>query len=414
MRWAALLAFFAVVARAEDSDEAALALADRTVTQAPAASDWRLYAEGAQVRSEQRADGAVQHSQRLSLDAYVDTAAAPRWRAVFADRLDLRWRGAPAYGDFINTLKEAYVSGQPANDAAFDIGRVNARYGVASGYNPTDYFRANAVRSIVSINPASLRENRLGTVMLRGQRLWSSGSLTALYAPRLTEERNTSPFSPDFGATNNQWQGLVALSQKLAPDFSPQWLLYDNERGEPQLGMNATTLWNDATVAYLEWSGGRQMSQVAQALGQSEERRFRSRLATGATYTAPNKLSVTLEYDYNGAAPDEAQWNALRQGAPDLYAQYRSRAAAQQDLPTRRNLFLYARWQDFLIPRLELSAMLRLDAVDESRLAWIEVHRDWGRVNVALQWQRNVGEAGSQFGALPERQVWQLAGTYFF
>ena len=46
-------------------------------------------------------------------------------------------------------------------------GRINVRNGAALGYNPTDFFRSGALRSVVSIDPNSLRENRLGTVMLR-------------------------------------------------------------------------------------------------------------------------------------------------------------------------------------------------------------------------------------------------------
>ena len=54
-------------------------------------------------------------------------------------------------------------------DTLIDLGRINVRNGVALGYNPTDYFRAGAVRAAVSVSPASLKENRQGSVMLRGQ-----------------------------------------------------------------------------------------------------------------------------------------------------------------------------------------------------------------------------------------------------
>jgi hypothetical protein len=291
---------------------------------------------------------------------------------------------------------------------------VNLRYGVASGYNPTDFFRAGAVRSIVSVNPASLRENRLGSVMLRGQTLWGDGSLTALYSPKLANRPSDSPFSADLGATNNQNRWAIALSQRLAPDVNPQWLLYGEEHRSPRVGLNLTTLLNDATVAFLEWSGARGPSQHAQALALADDSRFRSRAATGLTYTAPSKLSVTLEYEYNGAALDENNWNALRQGPPSAYRQYRGFVQTQQELPTRQNVFFYALWQDAFIVHLDFSAMQRVDVADRSRLSWLETRYHWEHVDLALQWQLNSGSAGSNFGASPQRQVWQALVTYFF
>src|SRR5205814_5821091 len=114
----------------------------------------------------------------------------------------------------------------------------------------------------------------------------------------------------------NQNRWLLAVSQKLADDVNPQWLLYDDERNRPQAGVNLTRLLNDATVAYVEYSGGRAPPLLAQALAQPGDVDFRSRLATGVTYTAPSKLSLTLEYDYNGAGLDKGDWNSLRRGSP--------------------------------------------------------------------------------------------------
>jgi hypothetical protein len=167
-------------------------------------------------------------------------------------------------------------------------------------------------------------------------------------------------------------------------------------------------------VGYLEASGGRSPSLISQALARADDTRWRTRFATGATYTAPYKLSVTLEYDYNGAAPDADDWNALRQGSLSNYAQYRGFVSVLQDPPTRHNAFLYARWQDALFVRFDLSAMQRYDVDDHSRISWLEARYRWDRVDLALQWQRNHGDAGSQYGALLQRQGWQAVATYFF
>ena len=245
----------AAAALADDADEAALALADKTQTKVETPSAWRTSTSAALIESQPRSGDAT-HAQRLSVDTQYDARFASNWRVVFADRLDLAWRGEPTYDDFINTLKEAYVSWQPQPQNILDLGRVNLRYGVATGYNPTDFFRAGAVRSVVSVAPASLRENRLGTAIVRGQTFWAGGALTALYAPKLADRPNSSPFSLDFGSTNSEQRWLFAYSQKVAADFTPQFLLFGETHDAPQFGLNLTTLLNDATVAYLEWSGG--------------------------------------------------------------------------------------------------------------------------------------------------------------
>ena len=159
---------------------------------------------------------------------------------------------------------------------------------------------------MVSLDPASLRENRLGAAMLRGQALWTGGSLTALYSPKLADQRNDAVFSADLGATNQRERWQLALSEKLSDALNPQWLLSGGDGQSPQLGVNVTALPNDATVVYFEWSGGRAPSLAAQALMRPDDTAFRSRLSSGLTYTTANNISLTAEYQYNGAALDTA------------------------------------------------------------------------------------------------------------
>ena len=147
---------------------------------------------------------------------------------------------------------------------------------------------------------------------------------------------------------------------------------------------------------------------------QPDDSAFRSRSAAGVTYTAPSKLSLTLEYDYNGAAVDDEGWEALRTGPPSAYLQYRTFLQTRQDLPTRRSVFLAALWQDAFFLHFDLSGFQRIDAVDHSRLAFLEGRYHWDHADLALQSQRNSGSPSSDFGALPQEQVWQLVATYFF
>ncbi|HEY5293014.1 MAG TPA: hypothetical protein VIJ43_11960 [Burkholderiales bacterium] len=409
-----LLLIAASPALADDEDAAALLLADQTTMTAEQSKDWRVFAEAAARESRRQGAGTALHGARLSLDARFDKTFAPGWRAVFADRLDMNRMDGGSGNRDINTLKEAYLSWQAQPDRIADLGRINARNGVAMGYNPTDYFRAGALRSIVSLDPPSLRENRLGSAMLRGQQLWNGGSLTALYSPKLADQPSDRVFNPDLGATNQRARWQVALSEKLSDALNPQWLLSGGAGQSPQLGLNLTALPNDATVAYFEWSGGRAASLAAQALMSRDDAAFRSRLSTGLTYTTPNNISLTAEYEYNGAGLDQSAWNALRRGPPATYGLYRGLVTNLQDPPTRHNVFLYAVLQDALVKHLDVTAMLRNDAVDHSRLQWLEARYHWTRVDFALQTQLNTGRPGSNYGALPERRLWQALVRYFF
>lgn len=414
MRWLAAVIPLAVAASAfAQSDDAALRLGDLPTSGPEQASDWKAFVEGAIRSSTRRGTGAEQRIARFSLDVHLDKVLAPGWRLVASDRVDLSWQGGPSNDGGVNVLKEAYVSWQPAPERIADFGRVNPRQGVALGYNPTDYFRAGALRSVVSIDPAGLRENRLGSFMLRGQALWDSGSLSALFSPRLPGQPSSAPLSLDVGATNSRNRWLFSLSHTVSDQLRPQWLLQGGAGQQPQLGLNLTRLLGDAAVGYFEWSGGRSRSLLSQALAGPEDSAFRSRLATGATYTTAFKLSLTAEYQYNGAALDSAAWDALRRGPPVPYARYRAFSANVQDPATRHNVFLYASWQDAFVNRLDVSAMLRRDAVDRSRLAWVEARYRWPKMEAAAQWQHSNGIPGSNFGALPERSGLQALLRYF-
>ncbi|HWJ95358.1 MAG TPA: hypothetical protein VNT33_11575 [Telluria sp.] len=388
-RQAALLACLLAASAQAQEDLDALKLADEAPAVVEQRSDWRSFVEAGLGRFVRRGDGSVQASRRLSLDVQYEHALSQQWSVAFADRIDTSWLPDGGGRHSINTLKEAYASWRPLDDAMLDIGRVNVRNGVALGYNPTDWFRRNAVRSVVSIDPASLKQNREGADMLRAQKLWNGGSLTALTA-------------------RDPGRVLVAVTQKIG-GLSPQVLAYREQSQPVQLGLNLTGLVNDATVAFVEWAGGRAPSQ----LGDTGER-WRDRLATGLTYTTTSKLSLTGEFHYNGAAADEAAWDRLRAGPPLAYAIYRTRVQQAQDLPTRRELFFHGLWQDALMPQLDLAAMHSTDLVDRSRRVWLELRYHAGRTDFALQWQRSDGRYLSNFGALPEARGWQWTIRHYF
>jgi hypothetical protein len=397
----------AAAASAPDEDDAAALSLAGTSGAAPVGSA-SLTVEAALTEAQLAAGEASE--QRLSLDYRDDVSLAAGWRAVVGDRLDLDWFDG---GQRINTLKQAYVSWQPRSDLVLDAGRVNARQGVALGYNPSDFFKADALRTVDSLDPSSLRDERLGAVMLRGETLWATGAFTAVYAPRLADAPSAAPFSADFGATNNRNRWLLSLSQRLGSVFTPQWLLFGEQGKSPQAGVNLTSVLGQATVIFVEACAGRMQSSWAESLELPGSESLRARVSTGLTYSTTNKLSLSLEYEYDGAALSRAGWNAARQGDPGNYGRYRDTVTDQQALATQHNSFVYASWQDFLAKHLDLSAFLRIDLVDHSRLPWTELRYHWSHVDAAMRWQDYLGGSTSDYGASASRQTWQVLLDYY-
>jgi hypothetical protein len=351
-------------------------------------------------------------AQRASFDLRADDRLAPHWRAQLSDHLDLLWPGTFSDAEQINTLKEAYVSWQQTN-VSIDAGRINVRQGVGFGYNPTDFLRVDALRFEDSVDPDSLRMTRLGTGMLRSQWLWDSGALTALYAPKLADHPTLAPWDPDLGATNASNRWMLSLSQRLIGAWSPQWLLFDTGTGQPQLGLNMTTAIGASTIAYLEFTGGENRPQLDQALQTPAAESWHSRLSSGATYTFSNKLSVTLEFEYDAAALSGRQWSALRQRNLPQYGRYLLYLIGKQELPTYFNALAAASRQDLLVQHLDLSAFVRRDLIDSSSLAWTELRYHWPRIDAAFRWQDAHGSPTSDYGVSPIRQSWQLLLDYF-
>ena len=389
-----------------DAGEAAIAI--------PAARDGRFVIDAAWTEARLRDSAGSRGNPQLFLAVDFEKRLSDAWRFAFSDVLALQRHAVDAERQAVNTLIDAYFSWQPRPDRVLDVGRINMRLGVAAGFNPTDYFRANALRSVISIDPASLRRNRQGTVMLRGQALSRDGSLMAVYAPELSGQRSDQPLSLDLGATNARDRWLVAYSHKPAPAVDMQWLIHGVAGESPQFGINATTLLNDATVGFVEASAGRMPSLRALALDLPHDEPFRSQLAIGLTYTTRNDLSLTLEFDYNGTGLTRGAWDAVKSAPPPAYARYRRAAADLQLPPTTRRVFAQARWKDAIVHRLDVAGFAYYDLVDSSRQLWLEARYRWPGFDTALQWQQNHGHPASDFGSLPARWALRALATFYF
>ncbi|HEY8708194.1 MAG TPA: hypothetical protein VIM34_09365 [Burkholderiaceae bacterium] len=394
-------------APADDLD--ALTLADKApTTPAPSAHKWRIFVEGAAGQGTLRGTDTRFDTSRGSVDFRYDANVAQNLRGVLSDRLDLVHSNGVPHGENVNTLREAYLSWARTDEQIIDIGRINLRHGAALGFNPTDWFKEGALRSIVSPDPAVLRENRQGTVALQGQKLWRTGSLTAAFSPKLADAPNSATFALDAGATNPRNRWLLAGSYKVNDKLSPELLLYGGADTPTQVGLNASTLIGEAAVVFGEISAGKGRSLTAQALNLAQTDRNQRRAALGLTYTTGFNLSVTAEAEYNSAAPDRDQWNALPGLDPAAPLRALGTAQTLQDLPVRRAWFFYATWKDVVLRRLDVSGFVRHDAETDSRAQWLEARYHWDRAELALQWQLYSGRPGSVYGSIPQRRTVEL------
>lgn len=382
---------------------------------------------------------------RTSLDSTFHRDWAEGLSASLSDRFDLSWQNdidLPSHRSINNELREAYLTWEPLERSYFEAGRINLRNGIALGFNPTDFFKTRSSVSQASLDPSALRNNRLGAFMLHGQSLWEDGSMGFAFAPKLADP---SPLSfvdaSGFGArsdlTNGQDRLLVSLSQDVW-DLSPQALLY-HEANLTRWGLNLSHPIGQSVIAYAEWAGGRQSSEIAEAVAFAKRTgtippaaqvlsnfddgtHFRNDLATGLSWTSSAKVTVNLEYHEHEAGlsrQDWCHWFASGSGGTaqtDATLWYtRSYAADQQDPMSRRQLFLRVDWTDALISHLELTAFAFVNLYDGSSLAQVAASYDlsdhWSMAAFVLG---SLGTARSERGSLPQADSVTLQLTRFF
>ncbi len=157
---------------------------------------------------------------------------------------------------------------EPAGGSYLEAGRINVRSGAALGFNPTDFFKTRTLVGQSSLDPSVIRQNRLGTLMVRAQTLWAWGSASVAYAPMVAQpspitESNPVGVDPRFDATNAAHRVLCTLNLEML-DLSPQLLGYF-ELHRSKLGANVTRSIGDAVVAYAEWAAGPEQDLIARA-----------------------------------------------------------------------------------------------------------------------------------------------------
>lgn len=403
------------VAPSEQFDPLALESAPVEKIEVTGSGNFKVFIEGAAGQVSRRYQLSGEDTQRLSLDISYSSNFGTGLRIVFSDRVDYNHPAARGLDSTVNSLREAYVSLQPtgSGNAVFDIGRINMRNGPGYGYNPTDFFRDGSLRVLTSADPFALRQNRMGTFMLRGQHIWDGGSLSVAFSPKLDTRPSPDGWNLDLGSTNNRDRGLIALGTKISESVNTQLLLYKEEDQSATIGANMTALLSDAATAHLEWTRGKEPDLLTRALILPPNNVTRNRFVAGTTYTTLGKTSITAEYQYNGFGLDKRGFAGLA-AVPGAQLAYLGEALRLQELAPRQTVLFYVTRKGLFLKDLDLTAYLRYNMGDHSKLAWFELRHHWSNFDLTLQYQQNIGRANSEFGLLPDRRMIQVLGTYYF
>jgi len=327
-----------------------------------------------------------------------------------------------------NDFREGYLTWEPAASTFLEAGRINLRNGAALGFNPTDFFKIRTLVGQASLDPSAVRQNRLGTLMARAQKIWSRGSLSLAYAPKLFQpsaivRSDQYGVDPRLDATNAAHRILATASLDIG-DWSPQWLAYF-ERHRSKLGFNVTRPLGDAVVAYAEWAGGREANLISRSYDYGEATgtlppglplimptdtgtAFRNDVAAGASWTIARKVTLNLEYHYHQAGFTHQDWEnwfdlgAAPSVAPALWY-IRGYANDQQEPVNRHQIFARLSWPRAMTSQLELSAFAFVNPLDGSvfaqAIASYYLSDAW---TCALYGSLDAGPARSERGSLPQ------------
>jgi hypothetical protein len=386
---------------------------------------------------------AVGWQNRTSFDAYLQWKPLKSLSFTFSDRLNLYFQDQQSFfskNTVRNDLREGYVTWQPHTSIYLEVGRINVRNGAALGFNPTDFFKTRTLVGQASLDPSVIRQNRFGTLMVRGQAIWSSGSVSIAFAPKVMSpspviESDPIGVDPHFAATNSAYRVLGTLSFD-ALNLSPQLLGYF-EPGRSKAGIHLSRPIGDAVVVYAEWAAGPEKNLITRAIEfgrqmgtlpdnapllppTSASTSFRNDVAGGFSWTIATKVTLNVEYHFHQSGFGLGYWKnwfalGSTPGAPAALTgelwYLRAYANDQQEPLTQHEVFVRASWPRAFVPNLELTAFAFVDLLDGSVLSQVSANYYLSsRWTASVYLSSNLGPTRSERGSFPQRvsSIFQL------
>ena len=414
------------------------------VTGAPAAAtSSTLTLEGRMAQIESR-DG----DEVLSFRASAHWMGRYRINDALSMRYNLRVRASKAEGvpfapdDNIRLdVQELALSWQATPKLSFDIGRINLRNGVAHGFNPTDWFKADSLVYSDSLDPADRRDERLGTLLVMGSTEVGQTLLRFGYRPEINASEDSVLAHRDvIGLGLTRTNPSEAWFLRVTPPTGDNIALTGSllvEDGDPGVGFEISGTLGNHLVLYAEGMVQKRYSLAAEALGDAglgsaawrnavgadDDKEWLSQLAVGGSWALPESIVgardmvLVLEYHYNQAGLSSDQNDALRaalgadRGAAGAV---RAFAANQQEPLARSQLFTRFAWNDFW-KEADFSAIGFYALEDDSGLVQLSAEFPLNdNSEVSLRASRSFGNETTIYGANPSRSTVQVAYSYTF
>ncbi|MCJ8335149.1 MAG: hypothetical protein MJH10_12995 [Epibacterium sp.] len=342
--------------------------------------------------------------------------------------------------DFNFDVQELALSFALGTHGNLQLGRINLRNGVATGFNPTDWFRDNSLVVTGSAAAADRRNERLGVVAVTGTTTLGRSLLQLGYRPEISAGSNsfwTGMDSVGLGLdrTNATEAGFVKFTPDLGTNLSvtANALVLD---GQPGVGLELSGTIGDNLVLYAEVMGQRRRSLAAEALtdgvgsatlradlGANEAIGWHGQSALGLNWALPQKwvgvrdISLTFEHHFNGAGLSSAQIATLSSAsdadaaaAGALYGL----ANRRQDPLARQQLFARLAWND-VWNDADLSMLAFYVPADGSGLGQVALDVPITQAaTLTLRAVHSFGGSTSVYGANPNKSSLQAAVIWRF
>ena len=353
--------------------------------------------------------------------------------------------GGP-FGIELNTKLRTYGNNreryQPQNNIRLDVqslafsyspssawrwvaGRTNIRNGVASGFNPTDWFKDNSQVTFESLDTADRREDRLGVVAVEGVWLREESVLSFGYRPDLHVKPDTAASNSDvIGLSLDRTNNKDALFVKYAPSPA-SWnnltltlsSLYENDR--PSLGAEMSLAVVDNLVLYSEWFAQRRQSLTDEATrSHPDNMRIYNQLASGFTWSVSEALvgnenvALSVEYHVNEAGLNQSQLGRWRDAIAEGNSQARSvaqLAATRQEPLARQQFFTRLAWDDFW-GDCDLSFITTVTPMDGSGFGQLTLSAPiQPNMRIDLQGYHYFGSSNTIYGSAGRKEGWMLS-----
>lgn len=337
-------------------------------------------------------------------------------------------------------VQELALSWTPYSGVTLQAGRVNIRNGVAHGFNPTDWFKADSLVVVDSQDPADRREERLGTVVMDSAVTVGSTLLQFGYRPEISDDPGSLVTDMDIvGLGLDRTNPSEAFYIKATPSLGGNLSLTGNlliEDGRAGAGLELSGTVGDNLVLYGEafvqnrrslaaeaLTGGLGNATFREAIGADDDYGWRTQLALGGTWSLPESLvgprdiSLSLEYHLNSAGLTNGQIEALADATgPDLAAAglVHNYAANQQEPLAREQLFARFAWNDFWRDA-DFAALGYYVPADGSGLYQLSASIPLANsTELTLIGYSTFGDDTSVYGANPTQSTIQVALTHTF